>query len=141
MKGSSPPARKLLVVHRSRTTSLVVLAAVLALVVAPCGPRRPPSDFLPAVRGARPVRGGGALGPNVVSPSYYGASAFFQDLNAKGGINGRKIKFVTCDDKEDPNLNLQCAQSLTESQKIFAFATNDTRVGNGSASYISSKSV
>jgi branched-chain amino acid transport system substrate-binding protein len=83
---------------------------------------------------------GGALGPNVFSPSYYGASAYFQQLNAKGGINGRRIKFVTCDDKEDPNLNLQCASSLID-QKIFAFVANDSRVGNGSANYINSKGV
>ena len=81
---------------------------------------------------------GGALGPNVFSPSYFGASAYFRELNAKGGINGRQIKFVTCDDKEDPNVNLSCAQSLVQSQKVFAMVANDSRVGNGSANYINS---
>src|SRR5205814_2781053 len=60
---------------------------------------------------------GGALGPNVFSPSYYGASAFFRELDAKGGVNGHQIKLATCDDKEDPNVNLRCAQSLIEGQK------------------------
>src|SRR5437588_4074819 len=81
---------------------------------------------------------GAALGPNVFSPSYFGASAYFRELNAKGGINGRQIKFVTCDDKEDPNVNLSCAQSLVQSQKVFAMVANDSRVGNGSANYINS---
>ena len=84
---------------------------------------------------------GGALGPNVFSPSYYGASAYFRELNAKGGINGRQIKFATCDDKEDPNLNLRCAQGMAEGQKVFAFVANDSRVGNGSANYINGKGV
>jgi branched-chain amino acid transport system substrate-binding protein len=48
---------------------------------------------------------------------------------------------VTCDDKEDPNLDLQCAQSLIENQKVFAFAVNDSRVENGAANYVDSKHV
>jgi branched-chain amino acid transport system substrate-binding protein len=84
---------------------------------------------------------GGPLGPNVFSPAYYGANAYFRALNDKGGINGRQIKFVTCDDKEDPNQDLQCAQGLVERQKIFAFVANNTRVENGAANYINGKGV
>lgn len=84
---------------------------------------------------------GGPLGPNVFSPSYYGAAAYFRWLNDRGGINGRQIRFVTCDDKEDPNLDLQCAQSLIQGQKVFALAVNDSRVENGAASFVNSKGV
>ena len=35
------------------------------------------------------------LGPDVFSGSYYGAMAYFETLNAQGGINGRKIKVIS----------------------------------------------
>jgi hypothetical protein len=46
---------------------------------------------------------------------YYGAAAFFSDLNARGGINGRKVIFNTCDDGGDNKGNTTCARTTRRS--------------------------
>ena len=43
----------------------------------------------------------GAFGEDQFTPIYYGAAAFFSDLNAHGGINGRRVIFNICDDGGD----------------------------------------
>lgn len=69
----------------------------------------------------------GALGPEAFAGPYEGARAYFLALNAAGGVCGRKIKFVTCDDRENSDKNKDCVRNLIESQKIFAFVANATR--------------
>lgn len=70
---------------------------------------------------------GGALGPEAFAGPYEGARAFFLALNAAGGVCGRKIKFVTCDDKENSDKNKECVRKLIDDQKIFSFVGNATR--------------
>jgi branched-chain amino acid transport system substrate-binding protein len=48
------------------------------------------------------------------------AKAYFDWLNAKGGINGRKIEFTTLDDGYEPARALQNAKRLVEQDKVFA---------------------
>ncbi|MFA5889809.1 MAG: ABC transporter substrate-binding protein [Actinomycetota bacterium] len=69
---------------------------------------------------------GGPLGPEMFSGPSHGARAYFQALNASGGVNGRTIKFLTCDDREDPEGNKACARNLIDKEKVFAFAANNT---------------
>ncbi|MFA5889791.1 MAG: ABC transporter substrate-binding protein [Actinomycetota bacterium] len=69
---------------------------------------------------------GGPLGPEAFSGPSHGARAYFQALNASGGVNGRTIKFLTCDDREDPEGNKACARNLIDKEKVFAFAANNT---------------
>lgn len=83
---------------------------------------------------------GGPLGPEIFSPSLAGATAYFDMLNSQGGINGRKVNFITCDDQENPNQDVACAQKLITQDKIFAFVANDTD-NETSASYTNSKGV
>jgi len=49
-----------------------------------------------------------------------GAKAYFKFLNAKGGVNGRKIDFVTLDDGYEPPKALQNARRLVQQDKVFA---------------------
>ena len=51
------------------------------------------------------------LGPDVFSGSYYGATAYFDTLNAQGGINGRKVKVVSCDDTGSGSGNVSCVHT------------------------------
>lgn len=76
------------------------------------------------------VSRGGPLGPNQFTPSFYGANAFFEQLNARGGVNGRKVDFVTCDDREEGGQNRQCAENLINAE-VFAFVANNSRVHFG----------
>jgi len=49
-----------------------------------------------------------------------GAKAYFKFLNAKGGVGGRKINFITLDDGYEPPKALQNARRLIQQEKVFA---------------------
>jgi branched-chain amino acid transport system substrate-binding protein len=49
-----------------------------------------------------------------------GAKAYFKFLNAKGGVNGRKIQFIALDDGYEPPRALQNARRLVQQDKVFA---------------------
>jgi branched-chain amino acid transport system substrate-binding protein len=84
---------------------------------------------------------GGPLGPEAFTGPYHGARAFFAALNDKGGINGRKIRFLTCDDKESPDRDKACAQQLVEQQKVFALVASGATDTYAAAGYINGKGV
>lgn len=60
--------------------------------------------------------------PHAFVGGYYGAKAWFDQLNAHGGIGGRKVRFLSCDDKGSPTANTDCVRALTP--KVLAFASN-----------------
>lgn len=86
------------------------------------------------------VSRGGIFGPDQFTPNFYGASAFFQDLNARGGVNGRTVRFVSRDDGGDPAKNQQVARDLVEKEKSFALVANNIFDYSG-AEYVNSKGV
>jgi branched-chain amino acid transport system substrate-binding protein len=49
-----------------------------------------------------------------------GAKAHFDFVNAKGGVDGRQIKFQTLDDAYEPPKAVQNARRLIEQEKVFA---------------------
>jgi branched-chain amino acid transport system substrate-binding protein len=49
-----------------------------------------------------------------------GANAYFQYVNDQGGVNGRKIEFVTYDDAYEPQRALTNARRLVEQDEVFA---------------------
>ncbi len=49
-----------------------------------------------------------------------GALLFFDEINAKGGISGRRIKLVSYDDKFEPKLAAENTKKLLEEDKVFA---------------------
>jgi branched-chain amino acid transport system substrate-binding protein len=56
-----------------------------------------------------------------------GAQAYFDQINAKGGVNGRKIKMITMDDQFEPALAAANAETLIKKDKVFAlFLTRGT---------------
>jgi len=61
--------------------------------------------------------------------SAYGAigkamAAYFDKINAEGGINGRKIKFVTLDDGYSPPKTVEQARKLVEEEEVLFIATS-----------------
>ncbi|MFN7668700.1 MAG: ABC transporter substrate-binding protein, partial [Burkholderiales bacterium] len=48
------------------------------------------------------------------SESTSGARAYFEWVNKKGGVSGRKIRLETRDDKQDPKLTLELTQQLVD---------------------------
>jgi branched-chain amino acid transport system substrate-binding protein len=109
----------------------LVLIGVLALVPAACG--RSGSDSGSGGGGGAKADPGitkttiklGGSYPFSGPASAYGtigngAKAYFKYLNAKGGVNGRKIDFITLDDGYEPPKALQNARRLVQQDKVFA---------------------
>ncbi len=141
-----------------------VLVLGLAGLVAACGTRVGPPAAEPVVPGpssTAPASGNTAsdtgvtpttitvgnlvsrtspLGPDAFSGSYYGATAYFDALNRAGGINGRKVEVVPCDDKGSGSGNVACVHQLIDSSEVFALAGTTVFAYDG-ASYVNSKGV
>jgi ABC-type branched-subunit amino acid transport system substrate-binding protein len=64
------------------------------------------------------------LGSETFSPPMYGAQAFVGALNASGGINGRHVDLVVCDDGATGAGNRRCVTKLIDDEKVFAFVSN-----------------
>jgi branched-chain amino acid transport system substrate-binding protein len=50
-----------------------------------------------------------------------GAKAYFDSVNAKGGVNGRKIKIVTKDDAYDPKKTIENIEGFVSENNVLAF--------------------
>jgi branched-chain amino acid transport system substrate-binding protein len=109
---------------RSRIVALLVVA--VALVAAGCG--RSSSDngsssSSPGITSKQITLGGSYpfSGPaSAYRTIAEGAKAYFDMVNAKGGVNGRKIKFITLDDAYEPPRAVQNSRKLIQQDKVFA---------------------
>jgi branched-chain amino acid transport system substrate-binding protein len=63
------------------------------------------------------------LGSGAFSPSLYGAQAYVDAWNARGGQHDRRIQLLVCDDQSSASGNDQCVNSLI-GQGVFAFVGN-----------------
>ncbi|NGN67335.1 ABC transporter substrate-binding protein [Streptomyces sp. A7024] len=113
-----------------------VLAALGILLSAACGSRLPESDFTDRPTGPAPQPTGEAKGEPVkvgiitsatspvggetfVGPRD-GARAYFAALNKRGGVHGRPVEAVICDDGGSGGGNSDCARKLIQQEKVFA---------------------
>jgi branched-chain amino acid transport system substrate-binding protein len=71
------------------------------------------------------VTQGGPFGPYQFTPNYYGAAAYFAALNAKGGINGRRVNFISHPDDGSDSGNLDQIHTCIDTNKAFAFVANN----------------
>src|SRR5437660_82672 len=49
-----------------------------------------------------------------------GINAAFDEVNKKGGVNGRKLKLVSVDDGYEPDRSIAMTKKLIEEDKVFA---------------------
>jgi branched-chain amino acid transport system substrate-binding protein len=69
-------------------------------------------------------------------------AAFFNKINTEGGINGRKINFVTYDDAFSPPKTVEQARKLVESDEVLLiFESMGTPTNNAIRSYMNQKKV
>src|SRR3954471_15123706 len=68
--------------------------------------------------------------------------AYFDYINARGGVNGRKINFEILDDSYDPSKTVPLAQQLVEKDNVFAvFGSLGTAPTLATWGYLNSKKV
>src|SRR5437879_1373172 len=69
-------------------------------------------------------------------------AAYFRKINAEGGINGRKINFVSYDDAYSPPKTVEQARKLVESDEVlFVFNSLGTPSNSAIHKYMNSKKV
>jgi ABC-type branched-subunit amino acid transport system substrate-binding protein len=118
--------------HRSRAAEAAAAAVLLALCAA-CGSRLPESDFergegtSAPTRGAdRPIRVGiitsatSPVGGSAFTGPRDGAKAYFDRLNARGGIDGRRVEVRLCDDGGSGVGNNECVHRLVDEDHVVA---------------------
>ncbi|GCB50609.1 ABC transporter substrate-binding protein [Streptomyces sp. NL15-2K] len=119
---------------RRRSRAAEVAAAVLLLALsAGCGSRLPESDFerddrttAPARSDDTPLRVGiitsatSPVGGNAFTGPRDGAKAYFDRLNARGGIDGRRIEVRLCDDGGSGVGNNTCVHKLIDEDEVVA---------------------
>jgi branched-chain amino acid transport system substrate-binding protein len=103
---------------------LVIVLAVVAVPTAIAGSGAPGvTASTITIGGTVPITGPAALFGSVGR----GADAYFKYVNAHGGVNGRKIKYLYRDDAYDPSKTVQLTRELVENDKVFAiFSTIGT---------------
>ncbi|KUO16330.1 ABC transporter substrate-binding protein [Streptomyces dysideae] len=118
--------------RRSRVAE--AMAAVLLLALgAGCGSRLPESDFedrgrtpTPAPSDGAPIRVGiitsatSPVGGSAFTGPRDGAKAYFDRLNARGGIDGRRIEVRLCDDGGSGVGNNECVHKVVDEDKVVA---------------------
>jgi len=68
--------------------------------------------------------------------------AYFNKLNAEGGINGRKVKFISLDDAYSPPKTVEQTRKLVEQDEVLLmFGTLGTATNNAVHRYLNSKKI
>jgi branched-chain amino acid transport system substrate-binding protein len=105
-----------------RVAWLAVLAAV-ALALAACGRDEEEGSGDPGID-EDSIKLGGSYPFSGPASAYrsiaVGARAHFKAVNAEGGVDGRKIEFVTLDDAYEPPRAVQNARRLIQQEEVFA---------------------
>jgi ABC-type branched-subunit amino acid transport system substrate-binding protein len=68
--------------------------------------------------------------------------AYFEKVNAEGGINGRKVKLISLDDGYNPARTVEQARKLVEQEEVLLlFSTNGTPTNSAIHKYMNAKKV
>ncbi|MCT7356785.1 ABC transporter substrate-binding protein [Streptomyces sp. 15-116A] len=115
-----------------RAAALLAVAALLALTAA-CGSRLPESDFETDDRSPAPTRATGEplhvgiitsatspVGGSAFTGPRDGAKAYFDRLNERGGIDGRRVEVHLCDDGGSGVGNNECVHKLVDERNVVA---------------------
>jgi ABC-type branched-subunit amino acid transport system substrate-binding protein len=111
---------------RTRSRAMLGVAGCLtaaALVASGCGSSGSSSSAPGVTKTSvligshQPLTGPAAPGYSEIAPA---AKAFFQYLNAQGGVNGRKINLIYKDDGYNPTKTVDVTKQLVLQNKVFA---------------------
>lgn len=108
---------------RSRIASLAA-ASALALLAGACSAPQQQAAETPGVTADtvtigthQPLTGPAAAGYSSISAA---SKAFYEYVNANGGVNGRKIDFVVKDDGYNPATTQSVVRELVQEENVFA---------------------
>ncbi|GAA4925749.1 ABC transporter substrate-binding protein [Streptomyces coeruleoprunus] len=119
----------------SRAADTLLAAVALAALLTPsaaCGSRLPGSAFetrrptATTTAAGPPIRVGiitsatSPVGGEAFTGPRDGARAYFAALNARGGLDGRRVEVLTCDDGGSGVGNSACVDELVGERKVFA---------------------
>jgi ABC-type branched-subunit amino acid transport system substrate-binding protein len=101
-----------------RLISLTAAALALTAGVAAAGPAADPGVS------TKEIVIGGTIPLSGIAASYAsvgrGAEAYFKYINARGGVNGRKITYKYLDDQYNPSNTVQVTRQLVQQERVFA---------------------
>jgi len=124
---------------------VATLSTVLALSVAASGAALAQKKYDPGATDTE-IKIGNIM-PYSGPASAYGVigkteAAYFKKINAEGGINGRKINFISYDDAYSPPKTVEQARKLVESDEVlFIFNSLGTPPNSAIHKYMNSKKV
>ncbi|NGO12456.1 ABC transporter substrate-binding protein [Streptomyces sp. HC44] len=115
------------------------VAGLLFLLSTACGSRLPESDFENRPDDGTPTRPSGEpipvgiitsatspVGGDAFTGPRDGAKAYFERLNARGGIDGRKVEVHTCDDGGSGVGSNECVHKLVDEEKAVALVAGSS---------------
>jgi branched-chain amino acid transport system substrate-binding protein len=106
--------------HRKLVLALSAFVAVTALGATTAAARSAADPGITSdsilLGGTAPLSGAAAAYASVAR----GADAYFKYVNARGGVNGRKISYKYVDDAYNPAQTVQVTRQLVEQDKVFA---------------------
>ena len=103
----------------TRTTHLILCALgalALATVASGAASETGITPTQVVIGGTTPLSGPASAYQSVAK----GAAAYFRYVNAKGGVNKRKIKYIYKDDAYDPSKTIDKTRELVQQDKVFA---------------------
>ena len=100
-----------------RTTKLITFFASLAFVSLPLKAADPGLTDTEIKIGAFTSESGGGAGLGIYAQA---VAAYFDDVNAAGGIHGRKLKWMKIDTQQLEAKTVQATRTLIEQDKVFA---------------------
>ena len=114
--------------HRVRFPAVAAATAALTLLATACGSSSPGGGGTSAsapgitanqilIGSHQPLTGPAAPGYSEIAPA---ANAYFQYVNSRGGIYGRKIKYTYLDDGYDPAKTVSVVHQLVLQDNVFA---------------------
>jgi len=95
---------------------LVLGALALATVAAGAASETGVTSTQVTIGGTTPLSGPASAYQSVAK----GAAAYFRYVNAKGGVNKRKINYIYKDDAYDPSKTVDATRELVSQDKVFA---------------------
>ncbi|WP_322766819.1 ABC transporter substrate-binding protein [Frankia sp. Cr1] len=108
--------------------AMVSVTVAAALTVAACG-----SSGGSGGGSTGPIKVGAVAsltGPLPFPDATAGAKAAFDEINANGGINGRKIEYIVRDDASDPATAAQVGRQLVEQEHVVANVASLSAAGD-----------